>query len=144
LIIAETVQILVVDDEAAHRYLLQYILQKAGHIVYTASNGSDALDIFARISFDIVLVDAKMPGVDGFALCAELRKRSDVLIVFVTAFSQASEIVYAYSIGADDYITKPFHLREVTTRIHVLLRRKAYLEYPLMFASELTASPAAA
>jgi DNA-binding response OmpR family regulator len=134
--------ILVVDDEAAHCYLLRHALQRAGHIVHTASNGQDALDLFARIPFDMTLVDVRMPGMDGFTLCAELRKRSNVLIVLITAFNQTSEIVHGYSLGADDYIIKPFHLREVTTRIQVLLRRKSALNSPTHLASAMTASAA--
>jgi DNA-binding response OmpR family regulator len=127
------VQILVVDDEDALCYLLRHTLQKAGHIVYTANNGYDALELFARIRFDVALVDVNMPGMDGFTLCEELRKRSEVLIVLITAFNQASEIVYGYSLGVDDYITKPFQLREVTTRIQVLLRRKFHSKESTIF-----------
>jgi DNA-binding response OmpR family regulator len=136
----ETVQILVVDDEDALCYLLRHSLQKAGHIVYTASNGHDALELFARIPFDVVLVDVSMPGMDGFTLCTELRKRSNVLIVLITAFNQTSEIVYGYSLGADDYITKPFQLREVTTRIQVLLRRQSQIKEPMNLTTKIVAA----
>jgi DNA-binding response OmpR family regulator len=118
--------ILVVDDEAGLRELLRRALQNVGYVVTTAGSGQEALDLFTATSFDMVLVDVKMPGMDGFTLCSELRRRSDVLIVLITAINQTDDIVYGYSIGADDYITKPFQLLDVTTRIQVLLRRAKY------------------
>jgi DNA-binding response OmpR family regulator len=117
----EQAHTLVVDDEAALCYMLRHSLQKAGYIVHIAHSGPEALELFASIPFDVVLLDVNLPGMDGFALCAELRSRSNVLIIFITADNQPQTVAYGYSLGADDYITKPFQLRELTTRIQRLL-----------------------
>jgi DNA-binding response OmpR family regulator len=122
--------ILVVDDEAPLRELLQLTLEHVGYQVSTASSGEEALNLFADKPYDMVLVDVCMPGMDGFELCTEIRKRSDVLIVFVTALSNTSEILYGYDLGADDFITKPFRLHDAMNRIQVLLRRTSYRKRP--------------
>lgn len=115
--------ILVVDDEVILRNLLQRSLTRAGYRVYTTSNGHEALVIFAEQPIHLVLVDGRMPGMDGFALCEALRSQSDVPIIMVTSLDNPDEVIRGFGAGADDYITKPFQFREVETRIASLLRR---------------------
>jgi DNA-binding response OmpR family regulator len=119
----QNAHILVVDDEAPLRELMRHTLEHVGYRVTTAASGEEALNLFAHTAFDLVLIDVCMPGMDGFELCGELRRRSDVLIVFVTALSNPAEILYGYDLGADDFITKPFRLHDAINRIQVLLRR---------------------
>jgi two-component system, OmpR family, response regulator RpaB len=117
--------ILVVDDEVLLRDLLARSLKHAGYMVQTAQTGEEALAAFARSPFDLVLVDVRMPGMNGYALCAALRQMSDVPIILLTSLGAPDEIVHGYGVGADDYITKPFQLREIEARIQALLRRPA-------------------
>jgi DNA-binding response OmpR family regulator len=126
----QNTHILVVDDEAPLRNLLRHTLEHMGYCVSTAASGEEALNLFNNNGFDLVLVDVCMPGMDGFELCAELRKRSDVLIVFITALSNTAEVLYGYDLGADDFITKPFRLHDAMNRIQVLLRRNAVRKEP--------------
>lgn len=120
--------ILVVDDEEPLRNLLRISLQKAGYIVYTACNGVEAMDLFRQAPVDLVLLDILMPDMDGYMLCSELRKRSDVPIIMLSALSRPDDLVYGFTLGADDYISKPFQFREVEVRIQAILRRVAWLK----------------
>jgi DNA-binding response OmpR family regulator len=115
--------ILFVDDEELLRDLLRRSLQKEGYSIVTASHSEEALALFATTPIDLVLADVLMPGMDGFTLCRELRKQSKVPIILVTRLNQPDDIAYAFSIGADDCITKPFQLRDVVAHIQILLRR---------------------
>jgi DNA-binding response OmpR family regulator len=118
--------ILVVDDEEPLRNLLRISLQRAGYTVYTASNGKEAIEAFSQAPVDLVLLDILMPDMDGYTLCAELRKRSDVPIIMLSALNRPDDVVYGFSLGADDYISKPFQFREVEVRIQAILRRIAW------------------
>jgi two-component system, OmpR family, response regulator RpaB len=120
--------ILVVDDEEPLRNLLRISLQKAGYTVYTACNGVEAMDLFRQAPVDLVLLDILMPDMDGYMLCTELRKRSDVPIIMLSALSRPDDLVYGFTLGADDYISKPFQFREVEVRIQAILRRVAWLK----------------
>jgi two-component system, OmpR family, response regulator RpaB len=120
--------ILVVDDEEPLRNLLRISLQKAGYTVYTAGNGKEAMDIFSQLPVDLVLLDILMPDMDGYTLCSELRKRSDVPIIMLSALNRPDDVVYGFSLGADDYISKPFQFREVEVRIQAILRRISWLK----------------
>ncbi len=127
------VRILVVDDEEPLRDLLCISLQKAGYKVVVARDGQEALDLFGRTQIDLVLLDIMMPGMDGFQVCAELRKRSDVPVVMLTALNRPDDIVHGFNLGADDYISKPFTFREVEVRIQAILRRIAWINEPPEF-----------
>lgn len=120
---ANNLCILVVDDEEPLRNLLQISLQKQGYQVAVARNGREALEIVSTRKIDLVLLDIMMPEMDGFATCAELRRRSDVPIVMLTALNRPDDIVQGFNLGADDYITKPFTFREVEVRLMAILRR---------------------
>jgi DNA-binding response OmpR family regulator len=120
--------ILIVDDEEPLRNLLRISLQKAGYIIYTAADGNEAMQLFKQMPIDLVLLDILMPAMDGHTLCAELRKRSDVPIIMLSALNRPDDVVHGFSLGADDYISKPFQFREVEVRIQAILRRVAWLK----------------
>ncbi|HAJ38627.1 MAG TPA: hypothetical protein DCL15_23415, partial [Chloroflexi bacterium] len=120
---AQNISILVVDDEEQLRNLLQISLQRRGYYVAVARNGREALEVLSTRKIDLVLLDIMMPELDGFATCIELRKRSDIPIVMLTALNRPDDIVQGFNLGADDYITKPFTFREVEVRLQAILRR---------------------
>ena len=118
-------KILVVDDEKMIRSLLKMSLQRMGYDIVVADNGQEALELFDQRPFDLVLLDILMPGMDGFAVCSELRKISDVPIIMLTALNRPDDVVRGLELGADNYITKPFTFKEVEARIRAILRRTA-------------------
>lgn len=115
--------ILVVDDEPAVTDLLAYNLRKANYAVLTAADGRQALDLARQSSPDLILLDLMLPGIEGLEVCRELRKSSDVPIIMVTALGEEIDRVVGLELGADDYIAKPFSVREVLARIKAVLRR---------------------
>jgi DNA-binding response OmpR family regulator len=117
------IRILVVEDEEPLRDLLHISLQKSGYIVTTARDGKEALRIFDERTFDLVLLDVMVPEIDGFTLCLELRQRSDVPVVMLSALNRPDDIVYGFGVGADDYICKPFTFKEIEVRLQAILRR---------------------
>lgn len=121
-------KILVVDDEPAVTDLLAYNLRKAGYEVLTAADGLEALDRAHRCQPDLILLDLMLPGVEGLQVCRELRKTSDVPIIMVTALGEEIDRVVGLELGADDYIPKPFSIREVLARIKAVLRRATQTE----------------
>ena len=128
----EKVHILVVDDEEPLRNLLRVSLKKIGYDVSIASNGEEALEIFEKFKLEtnkinVVMLDVMMPVMDGFTACIELRKVSDVPIVMLTALNRPDDIVHGFSLGADDYITKPFSFREIGVRLQAILRRISWI-----------------
>ncbi len=122
------IHILIAEDEAPLRDLLRISLDRAGYTVHPAHDGEEALAMFNSLDISLVLTDVMMPRMDGFQLCSELRKRSDVPIVMLTALNRPDDIVRGFEFGADDYITKPFTFREVEARLLAILRRISWLE----------------
>ncbi len=116
-------RILVVDDEPAVSDLLAYNLQKAHYEVMVAPDGQEALRLSREISPDLILLDLMIPEVDGLDVCRELRKSSDVPIIMITARGEEIDRVVGLELGADDYVTKPFSVRELMARIKAVLRR---------------------
>src|SRR5947209_4704488 len=116
-------RILLVDDEQSIQTLLSYPLRKEGYEVVQAADGQQALDRFAEEPFDLVVLDLMLPGLDGLEVCRRLRSRSSVPIIMLTARSEEIDKVLGLELGADDYITKPFSLREFSSRIKATLRR---------------------
>ncbi len=119
-------KILVADDEQNIIQLLRMYLRQGGYEVVTASNGQQALDRFQTESPDLVLLDLMMPERDGFDVCTEIRKRSDVPVIMLTARSDDVDKIVGLEMGADDYITKPFNPREVVARVKAALRRRQW------------------
>ncbi len=115
--------ILLVDDEDAVQKLLTYPLEREGYRVVPARNGQEALDLFASESPDLVVLDITLPRLDGLEVCKRLRARSTVPIIMLTARDEELDKVVGLELGADDYITKPFSIREFRSRVRALLRR---------------------
>ena len=121
---AETsARILLVDDENAVQTLLAYPLRKDGYEVIAARDGREALDRFAEHRFDLVVLDIMLPKLDGIEVCRRLRSRSQVPIIMLTAKDDEIDKVLGLEMGADDYITKPFSVREFRSRVRAALRR---------------------
>ena len=116
-------RILLVDDEQAVQTLLTYPLRKEGYEVVTAIDGQEALDRFAERRFDLVVLDIMLPKLDGIEVCRRLRTRSQVPIIMLTAKGDEIDKVVGLEMGADDYITKPFSVREFRSRVKAALRR---------------------
>jgi len=120
---SEAPRILLVDDEQSIQTLLTYPLRKDGYDVITASTGQEALDRFREGQFDLVVLDVMLPEGDGFDVCRRLRARSAVPIIMLTAKAEELDKVLGLELGADDYITKPFSMREFRSRVKAVLRR---------------------
>jgi DNA-binding response OmpR family regulator len=116
-------RILLVDDERPIVETLRYALEKEGYDVLEASDGSEALELAQKTPPDLVLLDIMLPGMSGFEVCRILRKESPVPILMLTARTDESDRVVGLDLGADDYITKPFSVREVLARVRAALRR---------------------
>jgi DNA-binding response OmpR family regulator len=120
-------RILLVDDEQSVQTLLAYPLRKDGHEVVSALDGRQALERFAEGRFDLVVLDVMLPGLDGIEVCRRLRARSQVPIIMLTAKDDEIDKVLGLEMGADDYITKPFSVREFRSRVRAALRRSEML-----------------
>jgi two-component system response regulator RegX3 len=115
--------ILVVDDEQSYRDALSVALQREGFIVETAADGAEAILRFEASKPALVLLDVMLPKMSGVDVCRELRSRSRVPIIMVTARNAEIDAVVGLEVGADDYVTKPFRLRELIARVRAALRR---------------------
>ena len=116
-------RILLVDDEQSIQTLLSYPLRKDGYHVTSALDGSEALQRFEDGRFDLVILDLMLPRLDGVEVCRQLRSRSQVPIIMLTAKGSETDKVAGLEVGADDYITKPFSMREFRSRVKAALRR---------------------
>ncbi|MGF6177663.1 response regulator [Ensifer sp. 4252] len=116
--------VLVVDDDERIRQMLDRYLQDEGFRVSVAGDGRAMRDCLARGGIDVVLLDVVLPDADGFALARDLRARSDIPFIMLTGRNDVVDRVVGLELGADDYISKPFHLRELLARIKVALRRR--------------------
>ena len=118
-------KILVVDDERSITDLLEYNLQHNGYQVIVAHDGRQALRLAQAEQFDLVILDLMLPGLDGLDVCRELRRESQVPIIMLTARDEEMDRVVGLELGADDYVTKPFSVRELMARVKAMLRRTA-------------------
>jgi two-component system response regulator RegX3 len=125
-------RVLVVEDEESFSEALSYLLRREGYEVEVADTGPDALAAFERAGADLVLLDLMLPGLSGTEVCRELRARSHVPIIMVTARDAEIDKVVGLELGADDYVTKPFSSRELVARIRAVLRRRAEPEELLL------------
>jgi DNA-binding response OmpR family regulator len=116
-------RILLVDDEQSIQTLLSYPLRKDGYEVVRAADGREALARFSEQTFDLVVLDVMLPQLDGLEVCRRLRANSAVPIIMLTAKSEEIDKVVGLELGADDYITKPFSMREFRSRVKAALRR---------------------
>jgi two-component system response regulator RegX3 len=117
-------RILIVEDEAALSEPLAYLLTREGYETTVAADGIAALTEFDRAGADLVLLDLMLPGLPGTEVCRELRQRSGVPIIMLTAKDSEVDIVVGLELGADDYVTKPYSTRELLARIRAVLRRQ--------------------
>jgi two-component system response regulator RegX3 len=121
--VSSTQTVLVVEDEESYVDVLQIGLKKEGFRVEVARDGAQALEVFELVRPDLVLLDVMLPRVSGIDVCRQLRKRSRVPIIMVTAKSAEIDTVVGLEVGADDYVTKPYRLRELVARMRAVLRR---------------------
>ena len=121
----DSATILLVDDEAAVQKLLTYPLEQEGFRVLQAGDGEEALRRFEAEHVDLVVLDLMLPRLDGLEVCRRLRAQSTVPIIMLTARDDELDKVVGLELGADDYITKPFSIREFRSRVRALLRRAA-------------------
>jgi two-component system response regulator RegX3 len=117
--------ILVVEDEDSFVEALTIGLKREGFRVQVAHDGAEALDVFDAVRPDLVLLDVMLPKISGIDVCRELRRRSSVPIIMVTAKGSEIDTVVGLEVGADDYVTKPYRLRELVARMRAVLRRRA-------------------
>ncbi len=117
--------LLIVEDDERIRTSMRLSLEDEGNEISEAESGERAIDIFtaSNIVFDLVIIDIMLPGMNGFECCREIRKRSAVPIIMVTARADTHDVVAGLEAGADDYVTKPFEPKELSARIRALLRR---------------------
>jgi len=118
-----TSKVLVVDDEDHIVELARLYLTREGYEVEGVGDGSQALARFGQVKPDLVVLDIMLPGADGLAICKEIRKQSQVPIIMLTARDEVTDKVVGLEVGADDYLTKPFHPQELVARAKALLRR---------------------
>lgn len=116
-------RLLIVDDEDKIRELIIKYAQFEGHEVETASNGMEAIDIALSKPFDLIIMDAMMPELDGFSSVKEIRKKSDVPVLMLSARGEEYDKIHGFEIGVDDYVTKPFSPKELMMRISAILKR---------------------
>jgi two-component system OmpR family response regulator len=116
-------KVLIVEDEEALRFTLAHNLKREGYSVITAARGDDGLKMAREQTPDLILLDVMLPGVDGIQICRMLRRDSDVPIIMLTALGGEGDRVAGLDTGADDYMPKPFGMRELMARVRALLRR---------------------
>lgn len=119
----ESAKVLVVEDDATLRGVLEYNLKKEGHSVVAAADGAEALDVARREKPDLIVLDIMLPKMSGFEVCRILRKEMSVPILMLTARGDETDKVVGLDLGADDYMTKPFSMRELLARVRAGLRR---------------------
>jgi two-component system alkaline phosphatase synthesis response regulator PhoP len=115
--------ILVVDDEESIRNIVEAYLKQEGNTVYTAEDGLQGLALFRRYKPDLVILDIMLPGMDGLEVLQHIRRESPVYVLMLTAKSDEMDRVIGLTVGADDYLTKPFSPRELAARVKAILRR---------------------
>lgn len=116
-------RILVVDDEPSILKLVSAYLKPEGYQVFTATDGVEGLKAFRQHRPDLVILDLMLPGMDGLEVLAQLRRESDAYVILLTARAEETDKVVGLTVGADDYLTKPFSPRELTARVKAALRR---------------------
>ncbi|MBF7097894.1 response regulator transcription factor [Alkalibacter mobilis] len=116
-------KIMVIEDEKNLRNLIRDYLLKEGYEVFTASDGDEALEIWKDDFYDILVLDIMMPGTDGYGVLEYIRQTSDVPAIFLTAKRELEDRIKGFEVGADDYLTKPFSMKELVMRIKAILKR---------------------
>jgi DNA-binding response OmpR family regulator len=122
----------VIDDEPSVQEVVRGYLERDGFLVYVADNGAEGLELAERVRPGLIVLDLMLPDISGEDICREIRRRSDVPILMLTAKSAEEERVGGLTLGADDYLTKPFSPRELVARVRAILRRSGGPETPLV------------
>jgi DNA-binding response OmpR family regulator len=122
------VRILVVDDEPRYVWTIRMNLEARGYGVLEARDGQAAVDLAFREQPDLIVLDVRMPGMDGFEVCRQVREFSTVPIIMLTALAEDADKVKGLNVGADDYVTKPFSAEELMARVQAVLRRVEFSE----------------
>ena len=136
--------LLVEDDEEIREIIIDYFTEKSGGTlsINTAETGIEGQLKCMDNEYDLVLLDVMLPEVDGFTICRELRKKSDVPIIFITARHNESDRLHGYKLGCDDYVTKPFSLAELYAKVNALLKRsKGMVRREIMTAGKIKIDP---
>lgn len=140
-------RILIAEDEAPLRNLIASLLTAEGFQVLEAQDGQEALDILQREPVDLAILDVMMPYCDGFEVTRWIRERSNIPIIILTALGNTDSLVHGFSLGADDYITKPFTYKELRARLEAILRRMRWAEEPpqepIVIQGDIVLDPAA-
>lgn len=124
-------KILVIDDEEKILKLVTSYLEKEGYTCYTAAEGISGLELALDINPDLIILDIMLPGLDGIELLTRLRKESNAYVIMLTAKTEETDKIIGLSVGADDYVTKPFSPRELTARVKAALRRMSEAGKPI-------------
>jgi two-component system response regulator RegX3 len=119
------IRILIVEDESSFSEALEFLLSKEGFSIVTAANGSEAITKFEQGGIDLVLLDLMIPEISGTEVCRQIRAKSKVPIIMLTAKDSEVDKVVGLELGADDYVTKPYSTRELVARIRAVLRRNS-------------------
>jgi len=120
---ADPINVLVVDDEPAFREGLRQALKREGFVVVVAADGEEALERFGESKPDLVLLDVMLPRMSGIDVCRKIRSTSDTPVIMVSARNEEIDAVVALEVGADDYVSKPYRVRELVARMRTVLRR---------------------
>ncbi len=133
-------KILVVDDTRNVQVLLSDFLGSQDFEVLTASDGYEALEAVHTSSPDLILLDIMMPNMDGYQFITQLRRESEIPVIMITAKQQEADLIHGFDLGADDYVTKPFRMRELLVRMRAVLRRAASreVEAPTLVIGDLS------
>jgi DNA-binding response OmpR family regulator len=118
-------KVLIVDDTRNVQVMLSDFLSSQSFDVLTASDGREALDMLHQYHPDLILLDIMMPNMDGYQFISHLRRESSIPVIMITARQQEADIIHGFDLGADDYVTKPFRMRELLVRMRAVLRRAA-------------------
>lgn len=130
-------RVLVVDDEESLATAIAYNLRRDGHEVETAADGERALEVAQAIQPDLVVLDLMLPGMDGFEVCRQIRRSSAVPVLMLSARDEEIDRVVGLEIGADDYMIKPFSMRELVARVKAMLRRRDFLREEMRHADSV-------
>ncbi len=136
-----TARILVVDDERPLVESIRFALQREGYQVAEAGDGLAGLELARSQRFDLVILDVMLPGMSGFELCRILRQESDVPILLLTARREESDRIVGLDLGADDYVTKPFSMRELLARVRAALRRRGLQQATPLAVGDVVLDP---
>lgn len=136
-------KILVVDDEISLQETLAYNLKKQGYEVHTSGNGTEALDLAREIKPNLIILDVMLPGLDGFEVCRILRREMTTPVLMLTARDDEIDRVVGLEVGADDYLSKPFSMRELLARVKAMLRRVRLIREEVNNAKDQDGKPKA-